>query len=215
MPRGVENVLDAERHASQQAAPAAPVACARRAERLFRVETGPGAHDRIALADAVEAAPDDGLRGQLAGLDQPGASDAADRRCGRRQAWRRSVCIRGAGRRRRFNPAPRRLCHGAAISPSRAGVARRHQKATYAEASRRRADDPRSFRRHFEHGQAALSTSTLIGEAEQPVDAGKAARVQDCLARKRVALALRQHGGERGGVEGKRGEARRRAAVSG
>src|SRR5437660_8152289 len=58
------------------------------------------------------------------------------------------------------------------------------------EIARRRADDEVALRLHFEHREAALH-QPLPGEAEQPVDAGEATRVQDrLLGERRRAAAL-------------------------
>src|SRR5689334_15295869 len=81
------------------------------------------------------------------------------------------------------------------------------------EIARRRADDEVPLRLHFKLGEAALHQS-LRREAEQPVDPGEAAGVEDRLMREgRVAAGLRQHRGERGGIEGERGQAWRHMAV--
>ena len=68
----VEDVLDAERHAFEQAALAIAIASAGRCERLFRVEMYPGAHLWVALMDAVKATAHDCLSGQFATRDQAG-----------------------------------------------------------------------------------------------------------------------------------------------
>src|SRR5437870_2694229 len=79
------------------------------------------------------------------------------------------------------------------------------------EVARRRADDGLALERDLEDGEAALH-HPLLGEAEQPVDAGEPARVEDRVVRERLA-ALAEHRGERRGIEGERGEPRRRMAV--
>ena len=150
------------------------------------VEMAPGAHHRLALADPLEAALDDGLGGQLAGFDRAG-------RASRREAMRFgvrhrqcSVRVRGAGTAAtRSNPAPPPL-PGEATSPSPCSYRAQPLKGEVAEALRRRADRRRcpAARLRAPRGRAAPA---LLGEAEQPVDPGEPARVEDRLLRERLA----------------------------
>ncbi len=63
---GIEDVLDPERYALHQRAAVGP---ARRGERLVGGDVDPGAHHRLAVADSLEAALDNGLGGEAARLD--------------------------------------------------------------------------------------------------------------------------------------------------
>src|SRR5947207_7343229 len=75
------------------------------------------------------------------------------------------------------------------------------------------ADRDVALRLHLEDREAALH-QPFLGEAEEAVDPGEAARVEDRLLRDRpIAAALPQDRGERGGVERERGEPWRRMAV--
>src|SRR5262249_34341464 len=105
---GVEDVLDAERHALEQPVLAALVGSARRFKDSGTVEICPGAHDRLALGDPVETALHDRFGGQLAAFYQPG-----ERR--RRQAMRFDI------RHRRSPPKPRSPLSKQA-SPTRANA---------------------------------------------------------------------------------------------
>ena len=67
---GVDDVLDAERHAGERAALAAVVEGAGRGKRRVRIDMRPGVHLALARGDAVEA----GARHRLAGGARPGRS---------------------------------------------------------------------------------------------------------------------------------------------
>src|SRR5215471_7862702 len=83
------------------------------------------------------------------------------------------------------------------------------------EALRRRADDGRALRRHFEHREAMLHQA--VGrEAEEAVNPGETVRVEDRRLRKSfAALSARQHRGERRCIVTERGEARGAMAIGG
>src|SRR5215471_994939 len=83
------------------------------------------------------------------------------------------------------------------------------------EVLRWRTDDDWPLRLDFEHCEAALR-ETVGREAEQSVDAGEPARVEDCFSRERLAARLaRQHCGERCRIVAERSETRRGVAIGG
>src|SRR6516164_9773216 len=83
------------------------------------------------------------------------------------------------------------------------------------EGLRRRADYDITLRLHFEHREPALHEPAR-GKAEQPVNPGEPARVEDRLLREGLCIrAARQHPGECRGIIAKRCQTRRIAAVDG
>ena len=68
--RGVEYILNAERHAPKQSVLPCFVGPARLGQRRIRGEVAPRAHHRLAVGNPLEAAPDDSLAGQRATFDQ-------------------------------------------------------------------------------------------------------------------------------------------------
>jgi len=67
---GVEDILDAERHASEQSVLTCLIELVRPGQSRLLCEVAPCAHHRLAFGNPLEAAADDGLGRQLAAFEE-------------------------------------------------------------------------------------------------------------------------------------------------